>query len=79
LPLPAAFFDPSQIAQFTGNCLLNAPLQVNLASLYVHGSEYKNNTAVVDRQYLVLEKTAQQAKNKSIIYDCLVDRLYNEI
>jgi hypothetical protein len=79
LPLLAAFFDPSQITQFTGNRLLNAPLQVKLPSLDVYDSEYKNNIAVIDRQSLLLDKIAQKAKNESIIYEDLADRLYNEI
>jgi hypothetical protein len=79
LPLLAAFFEPSQIAQFTGNRLLNAPIQVKLPSLDVYDSQYKNNIAVIDRQSLVLDKIAQQAKNESVIYEGLADKLYNEI
>jgi hypothetical protein len=75
LPLLAAFFDLSQITQFTGKRLLDAPLQMKLPSLDVYDSEYKNNIAVIDRQSLVLDKIAQQAKNKSIIYEDLADRL----
>jgi hypothetical protein len=52
---------------------------VKLPSLDVYDSQYKNNIAVIDRQSLVLDKIAQQAKNESVIYEDLADKLYNEI
>ena len=79
MPLLAAFFNASELAEFAGNSMTTEPINIILPSLEMFSSNYTNDIALLNTQSLQLNYIAEKSKNNTIIFESLAHKLTHDL
>jgi hypothetical protein len=79
MPLLAAFFNESELAQFSGDTMTTEPIDIKLPSLEMFSSAYTDDIALMNTQSLQLNRIAEKSKNNSVIFESLAHKLTHDL